>query len=192
MLSFLLCGVRRIAHWPALLVLLTMYAVFAGLLMRLLVKLPGAPVDATPPLDLAFSYSVDTVFAHGESLGAAGRELSAWVHLTLDIGYPIVYSLLFAVIMVMALRYLALSEVWQRRTKYLPLLPFLLMGFDFLENFGISYLMLAWPNLPKLMVQLTSFATSAKWSLVGLVLSLVLGLLVLALVKRLFAKPIAG
>lgn len=188
MFDTILAVLSRISRWSVLWLLLAVYLVFVVLLMPMLGTLPGIPKDATPPLDLLFAYSPQTAFAHVESLGEAGRKLSIWMHLTLDVAYPIVYSILMAVILTMTLRYVMGSEVWRQRTRYLPLVPFAILDFDLLENFGISYLMLAWPQQPQTIAKLTSFATSAKWSFVIIVLSLILGLLILALIKRVQTK----
>ncbi len=188
MFEFILSRVQRISTWPVFWLFLVMYLVFAFALMPLLATSSDIPAGTTAPLDLLFSYPPEVAFAHVQSLGEAGRNLSAVMHLTLDVAYPIVYSLLFAVILCMTLRYLAAGTAWAARTKWLPLLPFVILDFDLLENFGISYLMMAWPQQPETIAKLTSFATSGKWSLVVLVLSLVLLLSLLALFKRLSAK----
>jgi hypothetical protein len=185
MLQNVLNKLGQVSRWPVLWVLLGMYCVFGFWLMPMLAHSDGVPANATPPLDLAFSYSVETAFAHVQSLQESGRQLSAFMHLTLDVAYPIVYSLLFAVILTMSTRYVTADGPWAQRVKYLPLLPFVILVFDLLENICIAFLMWSWPQPSSTLAHMGSLATSAKWSLVALVLSLVLVFLVSALFRRL-------
>ena len=82
--------------------------------------------------DAKQSYSPDDLYAFLEGIGDSGRSLYAWTQITLDVIYPVVYCLLFAVLLVVLYR-------WEK-LRCLVLMPLLTGFFDLLENFTTAYL----------------------------------------------------
>ncbi|MDX2045069.1 MAG: hypothetical protein SF097_27915 [Acidobacteriota bacterium] len=82
--------------------------------------------------DAKQSYSPDDLYVFLSGIGESGRWLYAWTQVTLDVIYPVVYCLLFAVLLVVLYR--------GEKLRCLVLLPMLTGIFDLLENFTTAYL----------------------------------------------------
>jgi len=164
---------ERLASWRLLAVLVVLYGIVFTFLMR---GMGGAPGD-NQPLDLMFSYSPEQVYANLAQLGEAGRKTRILVSSTLDTAYPLVYSMLFAVLITLLTRFLGLTpKVW----KWLALLPFVILAFDLSENLSINVMAFRYPDTLTALAQAASLFTSLKWIFVGLVL---VSLVVLALLS---------
>jgi hypothetical protein len=139
-----------------------------------------------PILDAQFSYSAQTAFDAAAALGPQGRTLYALSELSLDLVYPILYSLFLSLLMLFVLRRLVPpASGWLR----LGWLPFAVLACDYAENAGLVYMLLTFPAQAPAVVQAASLFTMAKWTLAALAIMLVLAGGVLAVVRRLM--PVA-
>ncbi len=102
--------------------------------------------------DSQFSYSVERAYEIVEPYNAKERQAYILGHLTVDLVFPVIYSL-----------FLSLLVYRLSLNVSLSLLPFLGMAADFLENIGIIFLLSNYSYLPPALVRLTSFFTSLKW-----------------------------
>lgn len=130
------------------------------------------PADFVP-LDLQFSYSPEKAFGIVDAYGTEVREKYRWVELTVDIIYPIVYSLLFSAL---------LFKVYGARK--IVALPFLITLADFLENVGIVSMLGKYPEPFGALAQITSFFSSLKWTL----LIAFLGILLYGILRKYVLK----
>jgi len=68
------------------------------------------------------------------------------------------------------------------------MLPFVILVFDLLENFGIVAMLLNYPERLERLATATSLATSLKWIFVGFVIALTLGLSIYRLIQLVTAR----
>ena len=143
-------------------------ALIVAYLFFVLYVFPNSGFDSNVgPLDLEFSYSPETAYSMIESYGEEGRSRYAISAMTVDVAYPLVYTLLFMVWITLALKGTSLSANWQCIVTCLPLSVLVL---DLLENSGIVILLKSWPTRHNTLVAATSLVTSAKWSAAGFVI----------------------
>lgn len=174
--------IRNFSHRYSLITLLIVYGIFAAAIM------PGAAAKmgaSAGPLDLLFSYSPQTAFAHIESYGEQGRATYIKFSLIADTAYPIVYSLLFMVII-----FLLAAKLWPVRTKFhkLAIVPLAAFIFDLCENQSIVAMLKAYPETPENIAKIGSIFTSLKWISVGASFAVIIVLLCIWLLRTIRRK----
>ena len=139
------------------------------------------------PLDLMFFYTPAEAFAMIEKYGPAGRALYMKIELSVDLLYPIIYTLFYG---------LLISWLFQRAFKpdskmqIWNVAPVGAWFFDLLENIGIVAMLAMYPSQPVLLAWLTMLLGLLKWALAFLSIGLVLVGLVRAAMNR-FRKQTA-
>lgn len=118
-------------------------------------------------LDLRFNYDVATVYQVLEGLGEEGRRSYRLNALTLDVVYPLVYSLTFAVLLVLLIP----LDRARHPLGFIALAPFSIAIFDLIENACIAALVTSYPSRIEWLAELVSWATPVKWTVAGLVLA---------------------
>ena len=112
------------------------------------------------PLDLLFFYTPDSAFDMIEKYGPAGRDLYTKILLTVDILYPVIYTLFLG---------LFLSWLFQRgfprqspmqRMNAVPVGGLL---FDLLENIGIVWMLSMYPSIPAILAWIIMLTSTVKW-----------------------------
>lgn len=148
------------------------------LFMLVIMPLTGALIKSgtglEQPLDLMLFASPAKMFAMIERYGEYGRAFYRATELTLDIFYPIVYTLALG---------LLISWLFQRgfksdsKMQKLNVTPVGAWFFDLLENLGIVTMLTMWPSQPVVVARLTMIFTTAKWLFAGgSVLLIIVGL----------------
>lgn len=133
------------------------------------------------PLDLLFFYTPAQAFAMIEKYGEAGRALYMKIELSVDILYPVVYTLFLG---------LLISWLFQRaftpdsRMQKWNVAPVGVWFFDLLENVGIVIMLAMYPSQPVFLAWLTMLLGIIKWALAFLSIALVLVGLVKAAANR--------
>lgn len=144
------------------LMLLDMF--FMGFVMPLIGGLMKSGTGLEQPLDLMFFSSPEKTFAMIERYGEFGRPFYRNVELTVDIIYPIIYTLAFG---------LLISWLFQRgfksdsKMQKLNVFPIGAWFFDLLENLGIVTMLSMWPSQPSVLAWLTTIITMIKWVFAG-------------------------
>lgn len=139
------------------------------------------------PIDLLLSYTPEKVYSMVDSYGEAGRAFYRVHELTIDILYPIVYTLLFAFL---------ISWLFQRgfapgsKMQQLNLVPVGAFILDMLENICIVTMLSVFPAQPAAVAWIGSVLTSVKWLFAAATIVLILTGLVMA-VKNRFQKQTA-
>lgn len=119
------------------------------------------------PPDAKRHYSPDELYAFLEGIGESGRRLYAWTQVTLDVIYPVVYCLLFAVLLVVLWR-------WEK-LRCVVLLPLLTGVFDLLENFTTAYLAATFgAGRNEALAGMSPIFSTGKWWGVSICLGLIL------------------
>jgi len=112
-------------------------------------------------LDLTNFYSVTYVQELFKSTSIAGLNYYLRYFSTLDLFYPAIYSFSYALIVAYLLKKLALLEF---KFQLLIVFPFISAFFDYLENFGMIYMILYHPDFSKTAAMLTSWFSMLKGS----------------------------
>lgn len=134
------------------------------------------------PLDRHFHYSAEQAYEIIARHTPDERRAYVLRTLTLDVGYPVAYSLLLAVVLTLLLRRLLRPESgWQA----LRFLPFVVGVTDLLENTSAVLLVLRFPNRLLTVAGIAGWLTTAKWSLVALCGAMIAAGLLMLLWQRL-------
>ena len=145
--------IDRLAKGPTILALLVSMLAVGFLLTKL------KPRDQTS-LDGQRFYPLSMIATLDDFEGDE-RWIYATRELTLDIAYPILYSLFGAALLTLLLQGVAVSHPWLYAMRWLPIV---MAGFDAVENLGIATL-LTWQGkkVPVLPV-LTWLSSAGKWT----------------------------
>ena len=159
-------------------VMLLLDTFFMGFIMPLISNLLKEGTRAQQPMDLLFFSTPGKLFSIARSYGEFGRAFYRSVELTVDIIYPIVYTLALG---------LFISWLFQRGFKVdskmqkLNIVPVGAWLFDLLENLGIVTLLSTFPAQITTVAWLTTIFTMVKWTFAGLsMLLIVIGLVMAA------------
>jgi hypothetical protein len=111
-------------------------------------------------MDILFWYSPKEVFTRMAAYQSSGRTIYLISDWSIDLLYPLVYSLLAACILTMVLH---AAFPWDNPLQRMQLLPLMMMVFDYLENISISLLLIQYPAQSDLLARIASTFTSLKW-----------------------------
>ncbi len=131
-------------------------------------------------LDLQFGLDRATTFRILESYGEAGRAEYLQFATIWDVLFPIIYT---ASNVLMASFLIRKTFPDNLKLRFLNLVPFLSMIFDFVENFGNVQLTREFPNLSDFWVNFASNAGLMKWFFSGIGIAITLALLMVWLTK---------
>lgn len=150
---------------------------FMGFVMPLISGLLKDGTGTQQPMDLQFFSTPEKLFAMVESYGEYARPFYRNVELTVDIVYPIIYTLAFG---------LLISWLFQRgfkpdsKMQKLNVMPVGAWLFDLLENLGIVTLLSTFPAQLTAVAWLTTIFTMIKWGFAGASMLLIVSGLVMA------------
>lgn len=153
--------INRIANWR-----IGIFLFLANLACIAAFKWRHNQLKLEPP-DAKSHYSPDELYEFLGGIGESGRQLYAWTQITLDVIYPVVYCLLFAVLLVVLYR-------WEkfRCVVWLPLLTGI---FDLMENFTTAYLAATFGSRRNDgLASLSTIFSTGKWWGVSICLALIL------------------
>ncbi len=125
-------------------------------------------------LDLQFAYTPERAFQLLDSYDGPTRKSYIKVELTLDIIYPVVYTLFLS---------FSLFLLFPREQK-LALLPYAILASDIFENMGIVRMLLWYPDKSTALAIATSTFSTIKWILVLVCIALVFAGLTIHLIKK--------
>ena len=163
--SHLWLFIDRISRPAVLVVLMAVYLVFP------LYLFPAAAAGSEHmPLDLMFAYSPEQAYAQLASFGPEGRANYARSTVSVDLAYPVIYTLMLAVWLCLLLR------GRNRYCSYISMLPFGAFVFDLIENAGILLMLGAYPTEIHALALVASIATTLKWLFAVPIVLFVLGL----------------
>ena len=133
---------NRYSSWMTLLGFMALYALFAFVLLanaeKKINELAGKEVGV---IDLQFGFNPNKTMQMVADYGDAGRAYYKQAEILLDTPYPIIYAMLFAIIITMIYRSLLRGPV-----NYINLVPFFALLFDYLENITIISMLSYYPE----------------------------------------------
>jgi hypothetical protein len=151
----------RITNWKVISILFVVFGVFTFKIFPALSRRLESKTGESPPtLDARFSYSPEAAYRIIDGLGPQGRKSYAIVALTLDLLYPLVYTLLFILSIYAIFRRTFPSKLALRKLAFLPLG---MLAADYLENFSIAVLLLRYPQRLPALARSASLFTGLKW-----------------------------
>ena len=117
------------------------------------------------PLDLLFFYTPQKAFQMIDSYGEAGRDAYRTFALTIDVLYPLIYTLFFCLFISFLFQR---GEVKLNRLQRLNVIPLGAGFFDLLENLSIVAMLSVYPEQSVFLAWLATTFTMLKWIFVGL------------------------
>lgn len=160
----------RFSTWKSFLILLAVYVSFPAYWLKnaevTINRLAGKTIG---PVDLTMGFNPARTLAMIADYGDDARTYYARVELTVDVAYPIVYALLFAVILTLLFRGKSYKPFC-----WVTLVPFISQLFDYLENATIVGLLTSFPQQSYALAVLCEIFKLAKWLTFALVVVLML------------------
>ncbi|MDO3526388.1 hypothetical protein [Ralstonia pseudosolanacearum] len=129
-------------------------------------------------IDLQFFYTPEKAYTMISSYGDVGRTIYRTFELTTDIAHPVIYALLFSLLISWLFRRGLAANSQLQLLNIVPLGAWL---FDLLENVSIVSMLLAYPSAPDVTAWLATVFTMIKWCFVSASIALVLAGFVLSL-----------
>jgi hypothetical protein len=171
---------NRLADGRIVLILFVLDMLFNVVIMPFAGTLFGGP-NNVGPFDLLFGFSPEQAQSMLAAYGPQGRVTYALVDASLDVIYPIVYTLFFSLAITFLFRYAFGEGSPLLRAQ---LLPFGAIVFDYLENIAVITMLFTFPAVSPTVVAAASAVNRLKWLFAGASIIAVLIGLVAALVKR--------
>jgi hypothetical protein len=128
--------------------------------------------------DIMVIYSPNQLYQFLSQIQESGRDAFQGMHLTIDLSFPIIYSLLFFFIMRWQLFILG------KQKSLLPLVSLLAGGFDLAENFTLFYITSHFPQFLTNVSTLAQGLTILKFALIITCISLILILLSKSMIDK--------
>jgi hypothetical protein len=173
---------NRLANWKTIVILILIALPFNLVIFPMRsARLKDLSGENDPIIDAKFAYTPAQVYELVPAYGEQGRQLYALTELTVDLAYPILYNLFLSVLMAIIFRGAFSSG---SKLHKLPLLPLASWLADYLENAGITVMLLSYPQELDALAWVTSFFSTAKWTIGGASAVLIVIGLVVLLVKK--------
>jgi hypothetical protein len=181
-----LSRLRRLATRRTVLILLALELLFNIAVLPVAEARIKAGSGGVGPLDLMPGYSAAQAYSAISAYNEDGRVFYLLIELTVDLIYPIIYSLFFSLTILYFLRRNAAQRPGLAR---LALLPFGALICDWAENAGIVTMLLTYPAQQPVVGVVTGLLTSLKWIFAGLSLLAVVFAVGSAVMARLRRPP---
>lgn len=164
MLDELSGRIKKFANGWLVLLLLALQVFFNVVILPNQLAKIQAVSGGTSPIDLQFFFTPEKVYSMVAFYGDTGRAAYRTFELTGDIIYPIIYTLLLALLITWLFqRGFAPNSKMQR----FNVAPFGGWLFDLLENLGIAAMLSIHPSTPAALAWLSAVFTLVKWLFVG-------------------------
>lgn len=178
--------IRKLAMLRNVILLFVVFVMFSviifnfGFIPAIMERSSGADI-----LDNTFNYSAEDVYDLFSTYGNEGRRLYLSYLLLFDFVYPVLFALSNSVLLAYILTGL-FPDV--RFLRYLYLMPFVAIVFDYVENIGIVTLLLNYPNQLVQLAAITSTITMLKLALVNILFVISLIALVGIIIKSAYRR----
>lgn len=174
------------SSWKKAGVFLAINFILQAIILQLIYPLVSTSIE---PLDIQIGLTVDSVITFLDSIGPEGRNYYFWNELTLDMLFPLVYSIAYTLLLVELIK---VCHLQVNAIKYVALLPLGIGISDIIENIHILIVIHQYPSLSETHIQTLSIANMLKHGLTIVVL-LAIGILTIQFVKMKirgrFTKP---
>ena len=156
----MVAAINRLLEWATIkrFIAAFLFSSFIGFVAMPWLHSRWMPDGSPGPLDLKFAYSAQDAAEQIQAFTDSGRAGYRLFLLTIDVIYPIAYTLMF-------MWAIALLQLRTRREKsMLPVAPALAaFVFDIMENVTISLMLTLHPDQPDVLGWISSLFTTMKW-----------------------------
>lgn len=135
--------------------------------------------------ELPFSYSTEQVYTLFKSYGSQGREWYTFMQLTIYVVFPLIYSVLISLLILMLYGKLLLKEKF---IKVLFLIPAVALLADYIESMCLVLMLVNYPYKLEVVSRMANMCTQAKWILLLLSMALTIIGAILLLVRYIHFK----
>jgi len=181
MVSSISENLRKYANGRLILLLLGGEILFNALILPRQEAKIKAISGGVGPIDLQLFYTPEKVYSMIAAYGDTGRASYRIFELTGDIIYPIVYTLLFSLLITWLFQRGFPAEI---KMQGLNIVPIGAWTFDLLENLGIVGMISVYPSTPFALAWVTAIFTLIKWAFAGASIILLFIGIVALIVKR--------
>ena len=170
--------IRKYSNWKTLVLFIVIYLSFgAYLLPKAEEKINEAAGSSVGIIDLTFGYKPDKTLGMVAAYSDEARKIYAQTEMTLDILYPLVYTILLCI---------GLSLLYKdKKYWWINVLPIITLIFDFLENYCIVALLNSFPEQSTSLASGVEIFKILKFVTFGASLLLVIVALINKLIKKL-------
>ncbi|MCL3779505.1 hypothetical protein EMN47_03790 [Prolixibacteraceae bacterium JC049] len=162
----LMHSVKKLANNLNITILAILFVLFVFFLFPVyqaqITKIAG---ESIATLDGRFSYTLADVNLVFNKMTEDGRSVYRVISGVLDMFYPLIYGVLFFLLLIRAT-----NSIPNNKFKLCSLLPLIAMLFDYIENIGVLRMLDAFPAITNSQVVFNSFITTCKWVFVFLTL----------------------
>jgi len=167
---------KRWANWKVIVVIAVLFLAFDFFILPASASRSG---ESLPILDLRFWYTPQQAYDTIAQYSPEARQAAVVTHLTVDFVYPLIYGLLFSLLILVVF-----MDASPERQSQLAIFPWRAVAADLLENVGLVVMFLIYPSQFALLSWITAIFTALKWIQIGFsLLVLVVGTLLLVLRK---------
>jgi hypothetical protein len=171
---------QRLANWKVMGVIIVLFLFIEAFLLPIGSRKLNEYSHGLGVIDLHLTYSVNKVYQMIESYGSDGRAFYIEFTLSADLIYPLVYSSLFSLLITVIFRKAFALDSWLQK---LPLLVYITLIFDYLENICILTMLANYPTKMTILAQFSNVFTICKWSF-ALISIILLAAGLISLIKR--------
>ncbi len=185
--------VQKLASRKTFMLLLLLELIFMFILFPTAIKSirHGKTTESNKMLDTRFTYTTQTVKTYLTSLNREERKREAIIHFSLDLIYPIIYTLLLSTTELILLN-LIINNTGGKITLKLRIwivsFPLLIMFMDYTENIIVTIMLLKYPVFYPHIAELSGIITTIKWSLVIFTTALIIFLGITYLTRRIIKR----
>ena len=153
--------IERLASWKIFTIFLALYIFFVSYILKnaenKINELAGKKIGV---IDLTFGFDPNRTLSMVSEYGDSARAYYAKVEMTADVAYPIIYAVLFGII---------LSFLYRRKQfSRINVLPFITMLFDYAENVNVVSLLYSFPGQSNAVAILCESFKLLKWTSLGI------------------------
>lgn len=171
----------RISNWKTLLLFFIIYLCFnLYFLPKGFKDMVPAEDKSLPILDLQFGYNPERVKEIVAMYTGEAKDAYIFNCAVVDGIYPVVYMFFFAIIFSLVF-YKWKIKPW---FKYMNLFSFIILVFDYLENYHIIRMLKTFPENIDSLAASCSAVTFLKWIFAGISFTIILGGIIQNLVKK--------
>lgn len=125
------------------------------------------------PIDTQFAYTPQKAYQLIGDYGESARKSYITGELTIDLIYPVIYSLILCFILFLIYK-----------NQKIVLFPFLILIADYFENFGIVTMLYNYPQKLISVAWITSFFSTLKWILIVVTILIIIS----GLIRKIILK----
>lgn len=182
--------IKRLINWKVCLLFSGLFLLYLFLILPNESSKSDLLTGGLVSPDTQFIYSSDDLRDLVSSYSPDAREYYVVSKVRFDILWPLVYGIWLTSSIGLLIRGIKNKGGFEDKTiiDWIPLLPLVAVGFDFLENISVSIVMLTYPDASWIMLSLAPILTALKWLTLNSAMVITVLLFVIYIFKLLKSK----